>query len=95
MAKDDIRAGPQGEAALGWVVSVCCMADNQCHEGQLIAYKSETDQHHILYLDGEDEWLKLGQESMTWIRRLDRPSHAGLDPGVLPVDAWLPCIELV
>lgn len=72
---------PSGEAALGWKISVFCRADSCSYEGQLIAHKPSSNLHHILYQDGEDEWLCLQQEQIQWMQHLDRPSPAGLKPG--------------
>lgn len=72
---------PKGEAALGWMLSVFCKADGSFHEGQLIAHKPTAGLHHILYQDGEDEWLCLQQEQIQWQQHLQRPSPAGLQQG--------------
>lgn len=74
-------ASPDGENALGWVVKIYCRADGMFHEGQLIAYKADAQQHHVLYKDGEDEWIQLQQEALEWLHKLDRPQHAGLKDG--------------
>lgn len=72
---------PEGTAALGWLVSVECPADGQQYQGQLIAYAAETGLHHVLYVDGEDEWLSIGVEQIDWIRHIENPMPAGIKPG--------------
>ena len=79
--QNPIEYEPKGEAALGWMLSVFCKADGCYYDGQLIAYKPTTGLHHILYQDGEDEWLCLQQEQVQWLQHLQKPSPAGLKQG--------------
>lgn len=39
--------------------------------------------HHVLYDDGEDEWVRLGSEHVVWTGHLPRQSQhpVGLRPG--------------
>ena len=73
--------GPEREAALGWLVSIGCRADGCQYEGQLIAFEAATGLHHILYIDGEDEWINLSAEQIVWFEHLHRPISAGLKQG--------------
>jgi len=75
---------PAREAALGWLIAIQCRSNGYACQGQLIAYEAETDMHHLLYTDGEDEWLCLAKESTQWIRHLDRPIAPGLPAGIPP-----------
>ena len=69
------------EAAVGWRVVVCCRADGMSYEGQVLAYKPATGLHHVLYLDGEDEWLSLVEEQTQWLEHHRGTIPAGLQPG--------------
>lgn len=75
------EAHPREADTLGWVVKVWCPADGQYHQGQLISFRAETGRHHVLYEDGEDEWLELSQERLKWLHHLAKPLHAGLLEG--------------
>lgn len=53
---------PATEEAVGWRIAVHCRADGKQHECQVLAYDAARGQHHVLYQDGEDEWLSLADE---------------------------------
>lgn len=55
--------------------------DELSYEGQLVGYNPSSGMHHILYRDGEDEWINLAQERVEWLERADRPIPAGLEAG--------------
>ena len=74
-------ASPAKEAAVGWRVIVCCRADGMSYEGQVLAYKAATGLHHVLYSDGEDEWLSLVKEQTQWLEHHRGTIPAGLLPG--------------
>ncbi len=33
---------------------------------QILAYNSRSGRHHVLYSDGEDEWVELRGEAVAW-----------------------------
>lgn len=82
-AKSDLGPRtPRGEAALGWLVAVQCRSNGRACQGQLIAYAEDGDRHHLLYADGEDEWLCLAKEGVQWIQHMDHPIAPGLPEGL-------------
>lgn len=56
------------EEALHRRVAIYWPADGVWYPAEILAYNSSTALHHVLYLDGEDEWLDLLQEHVTWYR---------------------------
>lgn len=40
--------------------------DNSVHKGEVLAYDAEKGQHLVFYDDGEDEWVDLSQQPVTW-----------------------------
>ena len=52
------------------------------HSGEVLAWCEEKARHHVLYDDGEDEWLDLGAERLVWHKPGSRPAvAAGLPEG--------------
>ena len=48
----------------------------------MLAYDRSRGAHHVLYEDGEDEWLKLPAEVVSWQKGVPaRPLGAGLSFG--------------
>ena len=56
--------------------------DGHQHWGWVLAYAPERNVHHVLYDDGEDEWVHLAADVSAWQHTLS-PSltHGGLPPG--------------
>ena len=53
--------------------------------GEVLAWDEDKARHHVLYDDGEDEWLDLGAERLVWHKPGCRPAvAAGLPEGALP-----------
>lgn len=59
-------AVPQAAAAVGWGLSVYSQAEEAWVMGEVLSWSSRQGQHHVLYEDGEDEWLKLPKEHVRW-----------------------------
>ena len=56
----------------------------RCRRGcraDILEYDRNRGAHHVLYEDGEDEWLKLPAEAVAWHKGLRSPPlRAGLAP---------------
>ena len=75
-------AVPQGTAAVGWGLSIFSHAEEVWVHGQVVSWNSRQGQHHVLYEDGEDEWLKLGEEQVRWhSSKCNIARRAGLQNG--------------
>ena len=59
-------AVPQGAAAVGWCLSIYSQAEEEWVRGEVLSWRSRQGQYHVLYEDGEDEWLKLSKEHVQW-----------------------------
>ena len=58
-----------------------CFELHYCR-ADVLAYDRNRGAHHLLYEDGEDEWIKLPAEAVAWHRGLSSaPLRAGLPPG--------------
>ena len=40
--------------------------DNSTHKGEVLAFNTEKGQHLVFYDDGEDEWVDLSLQHVTW-----------------------------
>ena len=59
-----------------------CAGEARVHSGEVLAWCGERARHHVLYDDGEDEWLDLGAERLVWhAPRGAPPVAAGLPDG--------------
>lgn len=58
--------GPRGEAAVGYRMGLLWEADGRFHYGEVLAYNEHKHKHHILFDDGEDEWVQLTKEAKVW-----------------------------
>ena len=77
-------AVPQGTIAVGWGLSIFSYAEEAWVQGQVLSWNSRQGQHHVLYEDGEDEWLKLGEENVRWHHaKCNISQRAGLQKGSL------------
>lgn len=76
-------AVPQASAAVGWGLSIFSYAEEVWVKGQVLSWNVRQGQHHVLYEDGEDEWLKLGKEHVQWhSHKCDIARRAGLQNGI-------------
>lgn len=74
-------AFPSKGDAVGWGVSVFSHAEGRFVRGQVIAF-GKKHQHHVLYEDGEDEWLRLAEEDVQWhSHKCSIAQTAGLQKG--------------
>eukprot|EP00887_Chlorella_sp_A99_P006200 scaffold3.g6200.t1 len=81
---DAARDPPHGEACVGWQLSLLFDGDGQWYRGQVLGHDRRKGRHLVLYDDGEDEWVALEQESVTFHRPLaGGPAATGIYPGVL------------
>lgn len=77
-------AVPHETAAVGWGLSIYSHAEEAWVQGQVLSWNPRQGQHHVLYEDGEDEWLKLEEEHVRWHQPNSGISHrAGLQKGML------------
>lgn len=73
---------PTGSAAVGGRVAVLFAGDGRQYAGWVLAYSAKSGKHHILYEDGEDEWLDLQADALEWSpRAAGQALHVGLPPG--------------
>uniref|UniRef100_A0A061QY62 Tudor domain-containing protein n=1 Tax=Tetraselmis sp. GSL018 TaxID=582737 RepID=A0A061QY62_9CHLO len=74
--------GPTAAHAVGWRLGILWEADGNFYEGEVLSYNPKTHKHHILFQDGEDEWVYLSKEVKCWKSRGRGPSRpAGLPAG--------------
>ena len=79
-------AVPLGAAAVGWGLSIYSQAEEVWVRGEVISWNPCQGQYHVLYEDGEDEWLKLAKENVQWHSSRSTISEtAGLQKGKLDV----------
>lgn len=72
---------PAKDAAVGWCVSIYSHAEGKFVKGQIIAH-GKRQRHHVLFEDGEDEWLKLAEEHVQWhSKKCSIAQTAGLQQG--------------
>lgn len=80
MPKEALRSGtdkaPQGAAAVGRRVTVYCHVDGEFYRAEVLCFDRLAKRHHVLYDDGEDEWLSLPEEHCSW-QRTPRQQAAG------------------
>jgi hypothetical protein len=76
-------APPSTEESAGWEVSVRSAADGRWHRAEILTYDSHRSMHFVLYIDGEDEWLRVTEEEVVWHRKLPA-GRQGLFPGKSP-----------
>ncbi|WIA16327.1 hypothetical protein OEZ85_013026 [Tetradesmus obliquus] len=69
-------AGPEGAphppisgpGAVGWRLLLYWPADQAWHEAEVLSHDEARRQHHLLFLDGEEEWADLSREHVVWLR---------------------------
>ena len=84
-------AVPQGAAAVGWGLSIYSQAEEVWVRGEVISWNPRHGQYHVLYEDGEDEWLKLAKENVQWHSSRSTISEtAGLQKGKLGMILTVP-----
>jgi hypothetical protein len=57
-----------GAGAVGWRIKLYWAADAGWHEAEVLSYDESRHRHHLLYLDGEDEWTDLARETVRWLK---------------------------
>ena len=58
---------PQGEAAVGGRLLIKFAPTGDMFGGEVLAWNERKKRHHILYDDGEEEWVNLSSEkSLVW-----------------------------
>ena len=84
---------PQGAAAVGWGLSIFSHAEEGWVKGQVLSWNARHGQHHVLYEDGEDEWLRLGKERVQWhSHKCNIAQRAGVQKGMChPDTSMLTC----
>lgn len=50
--------------------------DGQWHAGEVLAFRVRKGLHHVLYMDGEEEWVDLAKEEVVWAKPLRMPPVA-------------------
>ena len=66
--------------------------EGRVQSGEVLAWDEDKARHHVLYDDGEDEWLDLGAERLAWHKPGSRPAvAAGLPEGALPSGLGVVC----
>ncbi|PRW60087.1 Histone-lysine N-methyltransferase ATX2 [Chlorella sorokiniana] len=79
-------APPTADGCLGWQVSLLFDGDGQWYRGEIVGYDPRRGKALLLYDDGEDEWIALEGEELTWHCQLAGPSgiYPGLGRGLEP-----------
>eukprot|EP00775_Hariotina_reticulata_P003944 gene3944-4198_t len=57
-----------GAGAVGWRIKLYWAADAAWHEAEVLSYDEGRHRHHLLYLDGEEEWTDLARENVRWLK---------------------------
>eukprot|EP00884_Botryococcus_braunii_P019151 jgi/Botrbrau1/591/Bobra.0010s0056.1 len=83
VAPQEVGLGPRGEAAVGWRLELYTAPQCRWYRAEVLAF-NENGFHHLLYQDGEDEWVDLSREAVQWLTSAPlEPLGAGLPPGQL------------
>lgn len=53
---------------MGWRLKLFWGATGEWIEAEVLSWDERKKKHHVLYLDGEEEWVDLGQEALVWIK---------------------------
>ena len=61
-------------------VSLLFDGDGQWYRGEVVGWDGRRGRALLLYDDGEDEWVELEQEALTWHCQL--AGHSGVYPGL-------------
>jgi hypothetical protein len=84
VAPQVVGLGPRGEAAVGWRLELYTAPQCRWYRAEVLAFK-DNGFHHLLYQDGEDEWVDLSREAVQWLTCAPlSPLGAGLPPGKFP-----------
>lgn len=78
---------PAGPACDGWRVSIFWGGDGLYHKGDIIAYDPQSKKHHMLYLDGEEEWVDLSREAVVWHRQSNHKAIS-VGPHLSRIGGW-------
>ena len=60
------RAYGSGDAYTFLILLGFVAGDNSTHKGEVLAFNAEKGQHLVFYDDGEDEWVDLSLQHVTW-----------------------------
>jgi hypothetical protein len=80
---------PSEQAAVGWRINFWWAGTREWVEGEVLAHREADGRHHVVFADGEDEWLHLDRECIRWLGNTKqrgsqlRPIAFGLDSGQL------------
>jgi hypothetical protein len=70
---------------INWLVDIYAAAECRWYRAEVLA-RREDGRHHILYQDGEDEWVDLAREAVQFMGPIVPGTLcAGLVPGGLPL----------
>lgn len=69
-----------GPGAVGWRIKLYWAADQDWHEAEVLSHDEVRRQHHLLYLDGEEEWADLARENVVWLKAT---RHGAISAGVV------------
>ncbi|KAF8065602.1 hypothetical protein HT031_003203 [Scenedesmus sp. PABB004] len=72
-----------GADATGWRIQLYWPGDAAWHEAEVLSYDEHRRRHHVLYLDGEEEWADLTLERVAWLRA---SRHGAVSAGVVHGD---------
>lgn len=61
-----VGRGPLPEEAVGWFLELYNASECSWHLAEVLAYRKKRGLHHLLYKDGEDEWVDLSREAIRW-----------------------------
>jgi hypothetical protein len=53
---------------VGWRLRLWFGGDGSWHAAEVLAYDDARRLHHLLYLDGEHEWVEIAKEAVRWER---------------------------
>jgi hypothetical protein len=56
------------QEAVGWRLKLFWGATGEWIEAEVLSWDERKKKHHVLYLDGEEEWVDLGQEALLWVK---------------------------
>ena len=66
--------------AVGWRIKVYWGGDGSWYEAEVLSFDEAKKKHHLLYLDGEEEWVDLSKELLVWVKA---SRHGAISAGQL------------
>lgn len=61
------KAPSISEEAEGWHIRIRALMDGKMYGAEVLRFNANTNKHHLLYEDGEDEWVNLKEEEIEWV----------------------------